>query len=74
MIAIAKTVNLVTDLASLLVACKYWHAEHSFGYTQFNAHEDGFIVHLPASLVAEASSVWFTRLINLCGFDTIMAS
>lgn len=62
-ITFAKIRNLVTSLAPSFHSCKYRHANHSTGYTQFGAHEGGFIVRLPASLVKKASSVgtdWLT--------------
>lgn len=56
-------------LASFFGVCKYGRADHSFRHTQFEAHEGGFIVLLPASSVEEASTVRLARLINLCGFQ-----
>lgn len=73
MIAIAKTGNLVMFLVSFLATCKYEHAEHSFGYTQFDTREGDFIVPFPTSLVKEASNAWLAMLITLCGSDPVMS-
>lgn len=55
--------------ASFFAACKYGHADNSFGYTQFDVHEKGFIIPLPASLMKGASKICLSRLITLYGSD-----
>lgn len=69
LIGITNTENLVMSLASCFAAGKFAHADHSFVYTQFDAHESGFIVPLPTSLVEEATSVRLVTLITLCCSD-----
>lgn len=64
-IGIAKTENLVMLLASFLSACDYGHANHSFGYLQFEGHDGGFIVPRPVSLVERAGNAGLTRWVAL---------
>lgn len=60
-------------LALFFAAYRYGYADHSFGFMQFCAHERGFIVPLPASVVKEASSVGISRFIMLCVSDSVLS-
>lgn len=59
--------------ALFFVAGKYGHAEHTLGYTQFEAHEGGFIALLQASLVEEACSIGLLRLVTVPDLDPVMS-
>lgn len=72
-IAIAKKEKLVMFLAPIFVAWKYGHTDHLFGYTQFDAHDGGYIVPLQASSVEEACNVGLARLITLCASDAVLS-
>lgn len=63
-VAIARIENLVM-CSAFFAAWKYGLAEHSFGYAQFDAHEGGFIVTFPTSLMEDGTSVGLTRLLSL---------
>lgn len=60
-------------IASFIAAYKYGNAKPSFGYAPFNAHEGGFILPFPASLMEATSSVGFTILLPLSGSDLAMS-
>lgn len=72
MTASAKKEILVISFASFFAACNYGHADSSFEYIQFDAHERGFIVQLSTFLVDEAGSVGLYRSITMCGFESML--
>lgn len=70
-IAIAKTDSLVMFLAWFFSACKYGHADHPFGYTQYDAYDGGFIVPLPTffdkrNLKYRARQVDYVMWLRVC--------
>lgn len=73
MVGVIKTESLLISFASFSVTQMYGHAEQSICRTQFGVHKGGFIVPMPLSLTEEASSVTFTRLNTVCGFNSFVS-
>lgn len=54
--------------------CKYGHAEHSFGYTQFEDHRDAFTAAFLPPLLEEDNTFGLACFITLCTSDSALSS